>query len=1212
MSDYILSAEINLPLLKWMTSFKLNSNLFSTSRNQSLKSISEIYRDLQYNIIPPKDEELQNLWTHLYDLNNYYSNSIEYNQVEKSLMGLKSKYRNSYLKGYYEIINLFQSIANDFEKLSSPISQTTTTTQIPIISFNKNSVLDAINNRKNENKENSFKFLSSFESYVPTVEEIKRIYCIDNKEILIDKSCTLPVEYKLFHSFSLLNLYVYLIIVIRIIKLIGEINRQSSNASENQEILHLLKEYSLHIKSIEEFQLQLKLNNLYYQPTKKEIILKYFVEINSNNNLNNLNNNNDNNLNNNNSNNNLNNNNNSNSNFNNDNNLNSNINSNDTSISNNNSIINNNSNNSNTNNNNNNNIINNIKIFEFSEKELKYSKRYYSYNEFTLRPAELPNNSLGIETQNLIFYTTSNYNSGNSNSGSNNSNSSNNNSSSNSLINNSGGNSNSGLIPKIKFNHHRPKDINPKIVLAVYNNILSMSKVIDKKTINSMNEIIKNNNNNNNNNSNNNNNNNDEDDSDYEENEFNKEFNNQFEFGSEIIEQDKECYICRFRSEFISFCNYCKCKMICDLCSVNKVCWNCYFKVDKVSGNEQQQQQQHFIPLEVVVKLKDRKYPRLIYMLLRSYSFRDLMNTLYQDRFERDSVISPKDRFTYKLHKTKLYNFHLVLPNCKNPFQTKEIQIFDDYSLIIALRLLMNFILSNYIIDQKEVPPPPTQPSSRPQSPPTVSPLTPLNNHHHSGGSLLEHAIARNFNNNSVEVVSDDNTSGSGTGGSNSNSNTGGSYNKFNNNNNNRKNSTGSGTNSRNNNSDNEYSYNNNNNNYNNNNNNKIINNNSIVTVENPILWNIDKFILNVIESSIDIEQSLKIPSSCIETEIEPFASGGQANIYMVKHIDWPMLSNCPEGSYVFKQFIETKDSLQLEEDIEREMYEEKIYQTYKTGESVDNFKYNFSNVEQTDKKSLETLFYEEVDKLKRLQFSDYIIKMPAISDDNPNKRGMLLECATAGSLKTNLLEYRSWKLVIRFMMDICLGMIDIHKCQIIHRDLKPDNILVFENFNSSEASDENDERQREFGGLICKITDLGASIQKELVHDNNFTSTFHTDDYVPEEYGRFQYDGEKVDIYSFGCTFFEMVTKHRYQYKHPTPLHRDFLTTDFQYIPIRIKTLIASLLAEQSQRKQSFNEVYNDLQDIYKNVIPGLPDIPLSPISTNGSQFCKRCNPQK
>ncbi|KAK5581066.1 hypothetical protein RB653_001094 [Dictyostelium firmibasis] len=1174
MSDSILSAEINLPLLKWMTSFKLNSNLFSTSRNQSMKSINEIYRDLQYNIIPPKDEELQNLWSHLYDLNNYYSNSIEYNQVEKSLIGLKSKYRNSYLKGYYEIINLFQSIANDFEKVSTTITTT----------MNKNSVLDAINNRKNENKENSFKFLSSFESYVPTVEDIKRIYCIDNKDILVDKSGSLPVEYKLFHGFSLLNLYVYLIIVNRIVKLINEIYRQSSSGQDNQEIINMLKENSIHIKSIEDFQIQLKSNNLYYQPNKKEILLKYSVETNFSTNNNEIINNNSEISNN-----------------------NSEITYNNSEITNNNSEITNNINNNSISINNNLNN-NNIKTFEFSEKELKYSKRYYSFNEFTLRPAELPNNSLNIETQNLIFYTTLNYI---GNSGSNNSN---NNGSSLISNSNSGGNSSNSLAPKIKFNYHKPKDINPKIILAIYNNILSMSKVIDKKTIYSMNEIIKNKNNNHHNRHNSNSNYDDDDDDDEdddgydnEEYELSKEFNNQIEFGSEIIEQDKECYICRFRSEFISFCNYCKCRMVCDLCSVNKVCWNCYFKVEP---GEEQKKSHHFIPLEVVVKLKDRKYPRLIYMLLRSYSFRDLMNTLYQNRFERDSTISAKDRLTYKLHKTKLYNFHLVIPNSKDPSQTKEIQIFDDYSFIIALRLLMNYILSNYKIDHKEILPQPIQQqqqqqsSSRPQSPPTVPSLTPINNHHLSGGSLLEHAIVKNFNS-SFEVPSDDNnTSGSG---SNSNSNTSGSYSKFinNNNNNNRKNSTGSGTNNNNHHSDNEYFNNNSNN-----NNNKIINNNSIVTIENPILWSIDKFTLNVTESSIDIEQSLRIPSLCIETDVEPFASGGQANIYMVKHIDWPMLSNCPEDSYVFKQFIETKDSLQLEEDREREIYEEKIYHTYKTGESADNFKYNFSNVEQTDKKSLETLFYEEVDKLKRLQFSDYIIKMPAISDDNPNKRGMLLECASAGSLKTNLLEYRSWKLVIRFMMDICLGMIDIHKCQIIHRDLKPDNILVFENFNSCDASDENDERQREFGGLICKITDLGASIQKELVHDNNFTSTFHTDDYVPEEYGRFQYDGEKVDIYSFGCTFFEMVTKHRYQYKHPTPLHRDFLTTDFQYIPIRIKTLIASLLAEQSQRKQSFEEVYNDLQDIYKNVIPGLPDIPLSPVSTNGSQFCKRCNP--
>ncbi|EGC33820.1 hypothetical protein DICPUDRAFT_36123 [Dictyostelium purpureum] len=1129
MSDNLFLADINLPLLKWLTNLKLNRDLFSTARNQNLKSITEIYRDLQYNIIPPKDEELQNLWTSLYDLNNYFINSIDYNQIEKSLLSLKSKYRNVYLKGFYEICNWFNSLANEFDpnnfNSNEGVSNSNSSNNNPA-----NKINDIINNlnssRKLENKENSLKLLVSFEAYVPTVEEIKRIYCIENKEILIDKSNSLPADFKLFHSFSLLNLYVFLIIVVRIYKLINEIYKTSS-----PEIIQLTKEYSNQIKTLEEFLQFLKINNLFYVPNKKEVLLRYSTNI-----------------------------------YNNDNNQ-----------------TNNSSNNGNSNQNLNN-LINNgnvstsslgslgglvndqVKIFEFTEKELKYSKRYFNYNEFSIRPAELPSSLNNNEINNLIFYTTTSNNT-------------------------------------FKMIHHKPIDIKPKIILSIYNNILSMSKIDNNINNNSG---INSNGSNSSNNIN----------SSFSS--FNSSFSNlnlkdsinneaglDFGVNCEVNSNNKECFICRFRSDFLMVCSHCNNKLVCHLCSVNKTCWDCYFK-----------EEQHYIPLEVVVKLEDRKFPRLIYLLLKSYSFRDLMNSLYQDKFERDTVISLKDRLTYKLHKTKLYNFHLVIPNNKNNGQFKEIKIFDDYSLIVSLRLLMNYILSNYIIDQSN-----TTSSNDLNDHIKNNNQNLLNNLINNSAQNLSYNSDINNNNNnnsSSSFVANDSDSNidddiSSIGNSNTNnsmnSNTGGS--NFNIKNNPfRKNSTGSGTGTRGSNNSNNSNnsrgdsnnHNNNNNHSHNNDNSTFKNKNIIVTIENPLIWSIEKFVLNVSEANIEIDSSLKIPFQFIKTEDTPFASGGQANIYMVKHIEWPVLSNFPSDSFVFKHFVENKDALQIEEDKERELYEEKIYYAYKTSEGIDNFKYNFSNIEQTDKKSLATLFYEEVDKLKKLQFSEYIIKMPAISDDDPNRRGMLLECAM-GSLKTHLLEFRSWKLIIRFMMDICLGMMDIHRCQIIHRDLKPDNILVF------ETSSKNRE---EFGGLICKITDLGAGINNVLVHDNNFTSTFHTDDYVPEEYGKYHYDGVLVDIYSFGCTFFEMITKHRYQHKHPTPLHKDFLTTDFQYIPIRIKNLIASLVTDASQRKQSFEEVYYDLEDIYKNVIPGLPDIPLSIKVQSPHPLCKRCNPPK
>jgi len=71
--------DINLPILKWLFLGKLNRDLFANgSKNYGLKSIVEIYRDLEHiSLNISKEEELNQLWYHLYDLNYYYSQSID-------------------------------------------------------------------------------------------------------------------------------------------------------------------------------------------------------------------------------------------------------------------------------------------------------------------------------------------------------------------------------------------------------------------------------------------------------------------------------------------------------------------------------------------------------------------------------------------------------------------------------------------------------------------------------------------------------------------------------------------------------------------------------------------------------------------------------------------------------------------------------------------------------------------------------------------------------------------------------------------------------------------------------------------------------------------------------------------------------------------------------------------------------------------------------
>lgn len=94
--------------------------------------------------------------------------------------------------------------------------------------------------------------------------------------------------------------------------------------------------------------------------------------------------------------------------------------------------------------------------------------------------------------------------------------------------------------------------------------------------------------------------------------------------------------------------------------------------------------------------------------------------------------------------------------------------------------------------------------------------------------------------------------------------------------------------------------------------------------------------------------------------------------------------------------------------------------------------------------------------------------------------------------------------LVYNIVLEICLGIKELHKRNIIHRDLKPENIFIDKNHH-------------------IKIGDFG--ISRQLTSTKYTYSVIGTNFYMaPEIINAVQYN-TKVDIWSFGCIIYELLT---------------------------------------------------------------------------------------
>ena len=124
-----------------------------------------------------------------------------------------------------------------------------------------------------------------------------------------------------------------------------------------------------------------------------------------------------------------------------------------------------------------------------------------------------------------------------------------------------------------------------------------------------------------------------------------------------------------------------------------------------------------------------------------------------------------------------------------------------------------------------------------------------------------------------------------------------------------------------------------------------------------------------------------------------------------------------------------------------------------------------------------------------------------------PNKNQYLI----TPYYQNNLYDYTSKKLpekvIKQIIYQILCGVNYLHSLKYIHRDIKPDNILI-----SSE------------GKII--LTDFDLCRQESKGKDDPMTRTAVTLYYrAPELFFGDSYYGNKIDIWSIGCVFAELIT---------------------------------------------------------------------------------------
>ena len=218
-------------------------------------------------------------------------------------------------------------------------------------------------------------------------------------------------------------------------------------------------------------------------------------------------------------------------------------------------------------------------------------------------------------------------------------------------------------------------------------------------------------------------------------------------------------------------------------------------------------------------------------------------------------------------------------------------------------------------------------------------------------------------------------------------------------------------------------------------------------------------------------------------------------------------------------------------------------------------------------KKFNKILKEEEKDKIKNMINiinkinNEHIIKYYDIYEEN-NIFNVLMEYGGDINLKQYIENQKGYlieeNIIKDIILQICIGLKEIHKNNIIHRDLTPDNIFINKNNK-------------------IKIGDFGISkISKEYA--NTQIGKHH---YFAPEIEKGNKYNNKIDIYSLGCIIYELLTLNEY-YIDTVIDKKDGKININIYNP-KWQKLIDLLLQKDYNKRPNIDTIYNYIKDEIK-----------------------------
>ena len=207
--------------------------------------------------------------------------------------------------------------------------------------------------------------------------------------------------------------------------------------------------------------------------------------------------------------------------------------------------------------------------------------------------------------------------------------------------------------------------------------------------------------------------------------------------------------------------------------------------------------------------------------------------------------------------------------------------------------------------------------------------------------------------------------------------------------------------------------------------------------------------------------------------------------------------------------------------------------------------------------------FRNEANILSKFECNN-IIKYYDSNMDN-NNCYILMELCDGENLRSFIDNNKSNNTLIeenklkKIIIQICIGIKEIHNKKIIHRDLKPENIFMNENMD-------------------IKIGDFGISKQLDLYKTHTLTIKKAGSDYyiAPE----IKYKGiynEKSDIWSLGCIIYELFTLNVYSIDKSFDELKKIDSDIYNY---KWQELIDSLLKADFKKRFDINQVNEFLKN--------------------------------